>query len=96
MKGLIVVAMVSAILLPTHSAAHGMGAAGMGRGVGFSGNFGRGPNRAGFGRKAMDSAGHGEPAILVNVWIWDGIVIGTTMAPITDTRLTMAKDIHLG
>ena len=51
MKGLIVVAMVSAILLPTHSAAHGMGAAGMGRGVGFSGNFGRGPNRAGFGRK---------------------------------------------
>ena len=43
--------MVSAILLPTHSAAHGLGAAGMGRGVGFSGNFGRGPNRAGFGRK---------------------------------------------
>src|ERR1017187_5456187 len=43
--------MVSAILLPTHSAAHGLGAAGMGRGVGFSGNFGRGPNRARFGRK---------------------------------------------
>src|ERR1035438_5790394 len=43
--------MVSAILLPTHSAAHGMGAAGMGQGAGFSGNLGRGPNRAGFGRK---------------------------------------------
>src|ERR1039457_2044004 len=43
--------MVSAILLPAHSAAHGLGAAGIGRGVGFSENFGRGPNRAGFGRK---------------------------------------------
>ena len=45
---------------------------------------------------AMDSAGHEELVILVNVWIWDGIVIGTRIAPIMDTRLTMAKDIHLG
>ena len=44
----------------------------------------------------MESAGHEELVILVNVWIWDGIVIGTTIAPITDTRLTMAKDIRLG
>ena len=50
MKGLIVVVIVSAILLPTHSGAHGLGAAGIGRGMGFSGTLSRGPNRAGSGR----------------------------------------------
>lgn len=49
MKGSIVVAVVSAILLPTHSVAQRIGAPGMGRGMGFPGGFRMGPNRNGFG-----------------------------------------------
>ena len=49
MKGLIVFAMAGAIVFPTHSVAQRFGAPGMGRGMGFSGNFGRAANRGGFG-----------------------------------------------
>jgi len=47
LKGLIVVVIVSAILLPTHSGARGLGVAGVGQGMGLSRNLGRRPNRAG-------------------------------------------------
>jgi hypothetical protein len=49
LKGLIVFAMAGAIVFPTCSVAQRVGAAGMGRGTGFSGNFGRAANRGGFG-----------------------------------------------